>query len=499
MARRTALRRLASLVATASAAIVTVVATAAPGLATPTGPSGVPAMSGKKPVYTVQDPDYLWSGNCSVRGAAFTPLTSRTDGQRARVLTGVQGGASYQIEVPANWNGELVIYAHGYNGTGTLLCAGPPDAGLRQHYIDEGYAWAASSYADNGYDVAQGVKDSRNLIGIVQSRVGKPSRTYMTGVSMGGQITAVAIEQYRNAFDGAMPACGVLGGTELFDYFLGANVTAAALAGAPKPAFPADPAAYGTYVNTRVVPTLLTTPTRANPFGFTPTGLQWAGAVEQMSGGTRPGFPQAVGFWDAVRFAPLTSSPFLFGVYPGLTAGTIGIAPGSVVDNAQTVYQLDGDPAVSAAEQQLNASVLRVSAAPQGRSHPGLASIPQVTGNISIPVVTLHDLGDLFVPFSMEQVYAQRVAANGASGLLTQRAIRAVSHCDFSSSEYISAFDAMVTQVKTGVKPAGDVVTDPAVVAQPTYGCRFTDPAYAGTFRQTFFANSTACAGQRVG
>src|SRR5206468_4858279 len=31
---------------------------------------------------------------------------------------GVHGGAGYRIEVPANWNGELVLYAHGFRGTG---------------------------------------------------------------------------------------------------------------------------------------------------------------------------------------------------------------------------------------------------------------------------------------------------------------------------------------------------------------------------------------------
>ncbi|GAA3289600.1 hypothetical protein GCM10020218_058630 [Dactylosporangium vinaceum] len=53
----------------------------------------------------------------------------------------------------------------------------------------------------------------------------------MAGESMGGHITAVAIEHYPRAFVGAMPVCGVLGDTELFDYFLDANLTAAALTG----------------------------------------------------------------------------------------------------------------------------------------------------------------------------------------------------------------------------------------------------------------------------
>jgi hypothetical protein len=54
----------------------------------------------------------------------------------------------------------------------------------------------------------------------------------------------------------------------------------------------------------------------------------------------------------------------------------------------------------------------------------GLANIPSISGDIKIPVLSLHTVGDLFVPFLMEQIYAERVAANGKSGLLVQRIIR---------------------------------------------------------------------------
>ena len=68
---------------------------------------------------------------------------------------GVLGGAAYRIEVPANWNGELVMYAHGYSGEGNQL---PPTTSvIRRHLIQNGYAWAASSYSKNSYDVRAGV------------------------------------------------------------------------------------------------------------------------------------------------------------------------------------------------------------------------------------------------------------------------------------------------------------------------------------------------------
>jgi hypothetical protein len=76
----------------------------------------------------------------------------------------------------------------------------------------------------------------------------------------------------------------------------------------------------------------------------------------------------------------------------------------------------------------------------------------------------------------MEQIYAQRMAAHGQSGLFVSRAIRGVGHCDFTQSEFERGFGDLVSWVRTGHRPAGDRVTDARVVASPTFGCKFTDP-----------------------
>ena len=55
---------------------------------------------------------------------------------------GVHGGAGYRIEVPDNWNGDLVLYAHGFRGTGLELTVSNPR--IRQALVTSGYAWAAS-------------------------------------------------------------------------------------------------------------------------------------------------------------------------------------------------------------------------------------------------------------------------------------------------------------------------------------------------------------------
>jgi pimeloyl-ACP methyl ester carboxylesterase len=368
---------------------------------------------------------------------------------------GVHAGAGYRIEVPHNWNGSLVMWAHGFRGDGLELTV--DNHPLRPFLVASGYAWAASSYSKNAYDVAVGVKDTHALTQRFNGIAGNPDRVYLTGASMGGHVTAVAIEQYPDSYVGAMPICGVLGDVELFDFFLDYNLVAAALAGV-ETTFPPDPAQWVGVA----VPQITGTLAAAWPLGLTTDGENLKAMTELRSGGVRPLYDAAFVSWAS----------FLFQF--GALDGTLPRSPGVVVDNSATVYQFDTDPALSLSEQELNDSVLRVTHDPQGRAGQGLANVPVVQGAPPVPVLTLHTLGDLFVPFSMEQIYAQRVAANGRSDLLVQRAIRGVGHCDFAPAEFVQGFVDLVAWVEHGIKPEGDDVLTTAVVADPFYGCTFT-------------------------
>ena len=101
-------------------------------------------------------------------------------------------------------------------------------------------------------------------------------------------------------------------------------------------------------------------------------------------------------------------------------------------------------------------------------------------------MLALHTLGDLFVPFVMEQIYSANAVANGAGHLVVQRAIRDAQHCGFSTTEMETAFGDLQQWVENGVVPNGDDVLDPSIVASPDFGCEFTDPV-SGPGRPSFF------------
>lgn len=374
---------------------------------------------------------------------------------------GVLDGAGYLMEIPDDWNGELVMYAHGFAGYDAELTVAPPP--LRAWLVANGFAWAASSYDRNGYVVEQGARDTRKLAKFFASRHGEPLRTYLVGVSMGGHITGYSIERYRGFYDAAMPVCGVLGDQELFDYFQSFHHVAQALTGV-EAAYPAPP----DYP-------LTTVPALVGALGG-PRGTayqQLAAVTEQLTGGSRVGFPIAYVSWF----------DFLM---------TLGAPPPGVAafpaDNRDTVYQLDGDPALNDAEEALNATVKRE----DRLAYPtpdGVWSAAPIKGRFRIPVLTMHTVGDLFVPFSMEQSYARKAAASGSQDWLVQRAIRDVGHCSFSEAEWTQGFADLVAWTRGGPRPAGDDVFSGLDAAD--YGCRFSanSGAFTGTPARPLFGD----------
>ncbi|MCM3668118.1 hypothetical protein M3181_03770 [Mesobacillus maritimus] len=369
---------------------------------------------------------------------------------------GVHKGAGYRIEVPENWNGELVLYAHGFRGTGLELTVSNP-TNLREYLLDNGYAWAASSYSTNGYDVAQGAKDTHALGSLFNGKVGKPSRTYVTGHSMGGHITAVLAEQYKNSYDGAMPMCGVTGDTELFDFFTDYNVVAQSLIGIEKDQ---QKTISDEEYTSKTVPQIVSELGISGK--LTEKGETLKSVTKNLTGGERPLFDVAFENYKT----------FLLGQLPDRS--DYGVAAGNVVNTTDSVYQFDEDMnTLSAEEKALNDAVIRVTSDPQTKQQ-GLTGVPKVNGTHKIPMVSMHNVGDLFVPFHMQQLHAERAEENGNGDLLVTRVIRDVQHCGFNPAEESEAFADLVKWVKEGNKPEGDDILNPKVVADEHFGTEFT-------------------------
>ncbi len=144
----------------------------------------------------------------------------------AEACEGEIDGAKYRILLPAEWNGTLLLYSHGYRApdpvapdftVGSTRAEPSPgynDGGvpLARNLLSEGYALAGSGWASNGWAVDDGVKANTDLYEFFSETVGTPERVYAWGDSLGGLVTMETVEANPDWVSGAAPLCGVVGG-----------------------------------------------------------------------------------------------------------------------------------------------------------------------------------------------------------------------------------------------------------------------------------------------
>jgi pimeloyl-ACP methyl ester carboxylesterase len=412
------------------------------------GVSTAPLAIGKPGITPAPCPDQPWEE----ADPTFTSLPG------AKVSFGHYEGGAYRIEIPGKWNGELVLWAHGYaanaGAQGSRLRVGEPGVGegspLRQHLVAEGFAWAASSYRCNGYVPGRGLLDTIALTDLfTKLNDGKaPSRVYLTGVSMGGHVTLLGLQEFPTTFAGGLALCPSGPGEMDFltsvaaasEFITGVKVTEA----------------------TRDQDVAKLTSILGKPPDYTDKGRQLASVQVQISGGPRPFAIEGL----ASRFTD--------------NASTVADAKGReiwnrVASNSDVRYTIDDGLGLTA--DAINAGVRRKTADSEARSARGAyeEAIP-FDGRIERPLITVHGSGDLYVPISLEQSLKHAVDGAGKSALLVQRVIRSPGHCNFSAEEQVDAFDALVTWARKGVKPEGDDVLGDLTNA----GMKFTNPLRPG-------------------
>jgi Tannase-like family of unknown function (DUF6351) len=122
---------------------------------------------------------------------------------------GAYEGGQYRIEVPARWNGGLVMYAHGFGGD--------ENSPLAWYLAEQGYAWAGSSYRSAGHRVDWYIDDTLKLRELFIREIGRPRWTIIHGRSMGGHVAIASLEVHPGVYQGALIECGVIDGVRIVD------------------------------------------------------------------------------------------------------------------------------------------------------------------------------------------------------------------------------------------------------------------------------------------
>jgi pimeloyl-ACP methyl ester carboxylesterase len=370
---------------------------------------------------------------------------------RARAFFGRYDGGLYRVEIPERWNGDLVLFAHGFRGAGGeqggILRVG--NAPIREHLVQRGFAWAASSYRCNGYVPGQGLQDTRALVPLTTGFAGRaPNRVYLTGTSMGGHVTLLGMHEYPTEFAGGLAMCPA--GPGLFDFFAAVGAAAEVITGVQ---FTQD----GLQAQSARMVELL-----GRPPAYTERGRQLASVQIEISGGARPFAMEGL------------ESRFLSNISGGALAG--GTSPSNrAVDTRGFVYDVEEGLGITAAA--LNEQARRKAGDPAMRGTSGpYEELRPFDGGIERPLLSMHGTGDLFVPIFLQRQLKEAVHAADNDELLVQRIYRIPGHCQFSQAEMIRAFDDLVAWVERGARPAGDDVSGSLANA----GLTFTTPLREG-------------------
>jgi len=340
-----------------------------------------------------------------------------------KIEEGETDGAPFRILVPDDWNGRLILFAHGYSGSTELAKGRMP---LEKYSLEHGYAMAYSGYNETGWAVGAGVACTEKLRRYFVEKYGKPERVYIAGASMGGTITICLMETYPDVYHGGLPMAGAVASP--LDFW------------------------KRTIFDLRVV------------FDYYCPDIP----------GTATEFPEDFSFREHVvpavkKLIKDEEKMAEFTKVTGVQSHEVASMMWFATEGLKELYQrCGGNPfsntcryyAGSSDDRALNKGVRRYQSDRNAVEY--LLKYYEPTGEIRRPMVALHGTGDTLVPVEQEHRYKELLEKKGNGNLFALKTVDRPGHVTFRPEETERAFEELVGWVEDGVKPRpGDVTYTP--------------------------------------
>ena len=377
-------------------------------------------------------------------------------------------GAYYWLAVPRQWNGTLVVHAHGGPVLGKPRAERPAaDLARWSIWTRAGYAYAGSGFRQGGVEVRAAAEDTERVRRIFSAEIGAPKRTILHGQSWGAGVAAKGAEMFTRTADGKPPYDAVLltsgilgGGTHSYDFRLDLRVVYQAVCGNhPRP----DESAYPLW--------------QGLPLHSNLTRAKLAARVDECTGvSTKAGERSAMQQRNLETLTAVIRIPesSLLGHLNWATWHFRDIvfrrlAGRNPFSNEGVRYSGSRD------DDALNARVARYGADPAARAAFSADTDPEV--RIPVPVLTLHAVSDPIAFVELESVFRDTMTRGGSGSRLVQAFTSDSTHSYLSDAQYVAAIVSLMDWVELGNKPS------PASVAarcwtvdaafDPAKGCRF--------------------------
>lgn len=345
-------------------------------------------------------------------------------------------GAIYVVCMPeGEWNEDLILFAHGYVAFNEPI--GIPmdqmefdDTAIPEMVNDLGYAFATTSYPINGLAIIEGTQDILTLNQYFSDNYAIPEYTYLAGASEGGLITALVMEQYPEEFSGGLSLCGPIGDFReqidylgdfrvLFDYFF-PDVLPPEVVSIPEEviAYWDVPDGTGSSYTDRIVEAI----------NADSQALQELIFVSRMT----------VDINDMEMVEAAVLKLLWYNVFA--TNDAWAKLNGQPFTNRRTFYF------GSSNDFLLNASVERFKA--DASAVDAINSTYQTSGDLTIPMVTMHNTGDWLVPFWHQITYLPKVTSTESFDQYASLPVLRYGHCNFTSDEVLIGFSLLRLMVE---------------------------------------------------
>ncbi len=375
-------------------------------------------------------------------------------------------GAHYLIAMPADWNGHLVLHAHG----GPTLGPPKPERAVEDLtrwaiMVKAGYAWAGSTFRQGGVAVRTAAEDTERLRHIFLAHVARPKRTILHGQSWGAGVAAKAAEMYtaatvgRRPYDAVLLTSGVLaGGTHSYDVRTDLRVVYQYLCdNHPRPDEPQYPLNLGL------------------PAGATMTAADLRSRANECLGLNLPAAQRSpqqqakVRTIENVLRIPASSiqSHLDWGTFHFHDVASRRTGGASPFGNTGVRYTGSADDAA------LNAGVRRYRA--DAEAYRRFAADTDPTGRIPVPVLTTKWIADPTAFVELDSHFKAVMDRAGSGDRLVQTFTTQGTHSYISDPTYPTLLAALLQWVEQGTRPtpAGVAAACPAYEAKFGKGCSF--------------------------
>ncbi|MET8472204.1 prolyl oligopeptidase family serine peptidase [Streptomyces sp. NPDC006422] len=401
-------------------------------------------------------------------------------------------GAAYVMDVPAGWNGTVLLFSHGYNDVGTPNPAeNAPDDATKSLLLKRGYALIGSSYATTGWALPGAVDDQLATLSAFTDRFGAARRTVAWGLSYGGMVTTAIAERHPGRIDGSLSLCGLVHGgvanwNNTLDPVFALKTLLAPGSDVPLVDLPDQQAA------TRAADTMVAAVDKAQASPEGRARIALAAALHNIPGWNQESQARpAPDDWDAQQANQYTAVKGLLKVAAfnrrqdsearsgGNTSWNTGVdyarllARSSVRKEVTELYREAG--------LSLRSDLAALDRAPRVSADPDavawLRRTSTFTGKLEKPQFDVHTIGDPLVPVQTESALRRAVTAAGSASRLRQAYTDNAGHCTFSAAEQVAALHTLEDRIDTGAWHGTDpdALNARATQADPSGPARYVD------------------------